>query len=30
MREKLQIAKDVERLVRKYNTRDPFEIADAM
>ena len=30
MKEQLQIAKDVERLVRKYNTRDPFEIADAM
>lgn len=27
---KLQIVKDVERLVRKYNTRNPFEIAEDM
>ncbi len=26
----LQIAKDVEKLVKKYNSRDPFVIADAI
>ena len=25
----LQIAKDAEKLVKKYNTRDPFVIAEA-
>lgn len=26
----LQIAKDAEKLVKKYNSRDPFVIADAL